>query len=211
MLPYIVAGATYAFACAVQPGPFQAFLIARTMSAGWRRTLPACLAPLLSDGPIIVIVLVVLSRMTDRLSSGLQIAGGVFLLYLAAGAFKSWRRYREEAGPQAAPTGRMVVEAAFVNLLNPNPYLGWSLVMGPLLIKGWREAPSNGIALLIGFYATMVLSLAGIIILFGGARAAGPRVARALVGLSAIALAGFACYQLWSGIGGLLLLDPDVA
>jgi hypothetical protein len=29
-------------------------------------------------------------------------------------------------------------------------------------------------------------------------------VARALVGLSAVALAGFACYQLWSGMRGLL-------
>jgi threonine/homoserine/homoserine lactone efflux protein len=204
MASYIVVGATYAFACAVQPGPFQAFLIARTMSAGWRRALPACLAPLLSDGPIILIVLVVLSRITDRLSNGLQVAGGLFLCYLAAGAFKSWREYRQKAAPQAARTGRMVVEAALVNLLNPNPYLGWSLVMGPLLIKGWRESPSNGVALLAGFYATMVLVLAGIIVLFGSARAAGFRVARALVGLSAVALAGFAFYQLWSGMRGLL-------
>jgi threonine/homoserine/homoserine lactone efflux protein len=204
MASYIIAGATYAFACAVQPGPFQAFLIARTMSAGWRRTLPACLAPLLSDGPIILIVLVVLSRITDRLSNGLQVAGGLFLGYLAAGAFKSWRQYRQEAAPQAVRPGRTVVEAAFVNLLNPNPYLGWSLVMGPLLIQGWRESASNGVALLIGFYATMVLALAGIIVLFGSARAAGFRVARALVGLSTVALAGFAVYQLWSGMRGLL-------
>jgi threonine/homoserine/homoserine lactone efflux protein len=204
MASYIVAGATYAFACAVQPGPFLAFLIARTMSAGWRRTLPACLAPLLSDGPIIVIVLVVLSRITDRLSNGLRVAGGLFLCYLAAGAFKSWREYRQETAPQVARTGRTVFEAALVNLLNPNPYLGWSLVTGPLLIKGWRESASNGIALLIGFYATMVVVLAGIIVLFGSARTAGFRVARVLVGLSALALTGFAFYQLWSGMRGLL-------
>ncbi len=204
MVPYLVAGAAYAFACAVQPGPVQAYLVAKTMSAGWRRTLPACFAPLLSDGPIIVVVLLVLSRLTDRFSHGLQTAGGVFLLYLAAAAFRSWRDSRQEAEPRAGGTGRTVFEAAFVNLLNPNPYLGWSLVMGPLLIKGWRESPSNGIALLVGFYATMVLTTAGIIALFGTARAAGPRVARALVGLSALALAGFAGYQLWSGIGGLL-------
>jgi threonine/homoserine/homoserine lactone efflux protein len=173
------------------------------MSAGWRRTLPACFAPLLSDGPIIVVVLFVLSRLTDRVSQGLQVAGGVFLLYLALGAFRSWRHYKHKPAQDTAGPGRTVIEAAFVNLLNPNPYLGWSLVMGPLLMKGWRESPANGIALLIGFYATMVLALAGTIILFGSARAVGPRVARALVGLSAVALAGFACYQLWSGMGGL--------
>jgi threonine/homoserine/homoserine lactone efflux protein len=204
MVPYMIAGATYAFAAAVQPGPFQAFLVSRTLSLGWRKTLPASLAPLLSDGPIIVVVLLVLSRLTDRLSQGLQVAGGVFLLYLSAGAFKSWRDYREAVPNAAAGAGRTVVEAALVNLLNPNPYLGWSLVMGPILIKGWRESPTNGIALLAGFYGTMVLALVAIIVLFGTARAIGPRVGRALVGVSAIALACFGCYQLWSGTRGLL-------
>ena len=211
MTPYIVAGAAYAFASAVQPGPFLAFLIARTMSVGWQRTLPACCAPLLSDGPIIVAVLLVLSRLTNPFRYGLQIAGGVFLLYLAAGAFRSWRRFRQEAGLQATGSRRTVFEAAFVNLLNPNPYLGWSLVMGPLLIRGWRQSVWNGTALVVSFYVTMVLTLAGIILLFSTARAAGPRVARALVGLSAIALAGFACYQLWAGINGLLAGGEPVA
>ena len=41
-----------AFAAAIQPGPLQAFLLARVAAAGWKRTLPAVLAPLLSDIPI---------------------------------------------------------------------------------------------------------------------------------------------------------------
>jgi threonine/homoserine/homoserine lactone efflux protein len=91
-----------------------------------------------------------------------------------------------------------------VNLLNPNPYLAWSLVMGPLLLAGWREAPAHGVAFLIGFYVTLVLTLAGFIVLFGQARDLGPRVGRGLVGLSAVALAGLGCYQIWSGTRALL-------
>jgi hypothetical protein len=76
--------------------------------------------------------------------------------------------------------------------------------MGPLLLKGWRETPAHGIILLAGFYGVMVLSLICIIILFATARRLGPRVNRVLVGLSALALAAFGCYQLWAGLAALL-------
>lgn len=67
MLFHLAQGAVYGFAAAVQPGPFLAYLISQTLRNGWRRTLPVVLAPLLSDGPIIVLVLFVLSRI-DRKS-----------------------------------------------------------------------------------------------------------------------------------------------
>jgi threonine/homoserine/homoserine lactone efflux protein len=92
------------------------------------------------------------------------------------------------------------MHAALVNFLNPNPYLAWSLVMGPLLLKGWRETPLNGIALLVGFYTTMIVGSMGIIVLFASAKRFDFRVTRILIGLSAIALGCFGAYQLLSGI-----------
>jgi hypothetical protein len=86
-------------------------------------------------------------------------------------------------------------------VLNPNVYISWSLVLGPLLLKAWRESPANGGALLAGFYGTMVLALAGTIVLFAAARNLGPRVTRVLIGLSSVALACFGCYLLWSVVG----------
>ena len=197
MLPYLILGATYAFAAAVQPGPYQTYLISQALSHGWRRTLPAALAPLLSDVPIILLVVFVLSRLPFALAEALRCAGGVFLLYLAWRAFRTWRAYRLAAEDGAATARRSLLSAALVNLLNPNPYLGWSLVMGPLLLKGWRETPAHGIALLVAFYGTMVVASMGIIALFAGARSLGPRVARGLVGISAVALACFGGWQLW--------------
>ena len=49
------------------------------------------------------------------------------------------------------------------------------------------------------FYGTMICGFAGIVFLFHLARGAGPRVTRALVGASALALAGFGAFQLWLG------------
>ena len=201
---YFIFGAVYAFAAAVQPGPFLAYLVSQSLSVGWRRTLPAALAPLVSDGPIIVLVLFVLNHLPASALEWLRCAGGVLLLVLAARAFRTWRDWRGEGADVKPSARRSVVSAALVNLLNPGPYLGWSLVMGPLVLKGWREAPAHGIALMVGFYATMVLSLAGIIVLFGVARNLGEKVGRALVGASAAALALFGCYQLWMGAGALL-------
>jgi threonine/homoserine/homoserine lactone efflux protein len=204
MITYLVLGATYAFAAAVQPGPLLAYLASRAVADGWRRTLPAALAPLLSDGPIIVLVLTVLIHLPERLMMALRCGGGVFVLYLTWGAFQSWRHYQERLGNVSRSPRRSLFGATIVNLLNPGPYLGWSLVLGPLLLKGWRETPANGVALIVGFYATMVLSLAGIIALFARARHLGPRVGRALAGMSVVALAACGCYQLWIGIRALL-------
>jgi len=61
----------------------------------------------------------------------------------------------------------------------------------------------NGIALLLGFYATMVLSQMGIVLLFARAGKLGTQVNRALLCLSAIGLMCFGLYQLWSGIMSL--------
>ncbi len=199
---YAILGATYGFAAAVQPGPFTTYLISQALTSGWRRTVPAVFAPLLSDGPIAVLALVVLSAVPAALVRWLHLLGGLFVLYLAFGAWQAWRRYKL-SDPLPVRTGRQnVLRGTLVNLLNPSPYIGWSLVMGPLLLRGWRESPSHGIAVVAGFYATMFATLIAIILIFQGARSAGPRVTRALVGVSAVALAGFGIYQLWLGAAG---------
>ena len=198
MLTYLILGATFGFAAAAQPGPFQAFLVSQTISAGWRRTLPAVLAPLLTDGPIVLLVLVVLRQVPAGFTPMLQLLGGAFLLYLAAEAFRTWRRMGEQAA--AAPERqRTVLKAAVVNLLNPNPYISWSLVLGPLLIQGWREEPARGLALLAGFYGTMLSGMAATVGLVAVAKRLGPAVSRALTLLLAAALLGFALYELLTG------------
>jgi threonine/homoserine/homoserine lactone efflux protein len=202
MLTYLILGMTFAFAAAVQPGPLQTYLISQTLSHGWRRTLPAAFSPLISDGPVILLTLLVLSRVPVWMAQSLRLAGGVFVLYLAWGAVKAWRGYGAREVAPSPSQRQSLLRAALVNVLNPNPYIAWSLVLGPLLLKAWRETPAHAVALLAGFYGTMVLSLAGTIALFAAARNLGPRVTRVLVGLSSLALACFGGYLLWSGAGG---------
>lgn len=203
MLAYLIIGMTYAFAAAVQPGPLQAYIISQTLSHGWRRALPAACSPLLSDGPIIILMLVVLSHLPAWLIPAVRLAGGVLLLLFALLAARSWRRYDVDTAAPTDARPRSLLGATVVNLMSPGPYLGWSLVMGPLLLKGWREAPARGVALLAGFYGVMVLSMAIIIVLAGTARGLGPRANRALIGCSALALAALGVWQLGSWAAGL--------
>jgi len=77
MLENILIGGGFAFAAAVQPGPLQAFLFSRVMSLGWKRTLPASLAPLISDIPIAILVLLVVGQLSDTFQSVLRAGGAV--------------------------------------------------------------------------------------------------------------------------------------
>ena len=204
MLSYLIFGITYAFAAAVQPGPLQTYIISQTLKKGWRSTLPAAFAPVISDIPILILVLFLLSTMPDSFIVILRIGGGLFLLYLGFRAFKSWKEFDEDQTISNESGQQTLFNAVFVNILNPAPYLGWSLIMGPLFLEGWRLAPINGIAMIIGFYLTMILTLAGIIILFGFARKFGPKVSKLLIGLSSIVLFVFGIYQLWLGINNFV-------
>jgi threonine/homoserine/homoserine lactone efflux protein len=198
MLNYILLGSGLAFTAAIQPGPLQAFLLARIAASGWRRTLPACFSPLISDGPIALVSLLVLGELPEFLQQILRGAGGLLLMYLAWTAFRKWRNPERPTPAVSAP--RTMLQAALVNLLNPNPYLGWALVLGPSVLTAWQETPADGIALLAAFYITMVATLAGFVFLVGTTRFLGPRVQRAIAGLSALVLAGLGVYLLISSV-----------
>ncbi|WP_374688226.1 LysE family translocator [Promineifilum sp.] len=197
MLSYLLRGLILGATAAAQPGPFQAFLLSLIARNGWRRALPAAFAPLLSDGPILLVVLLVLTRLPERFLSILQMAGGLFLLYLAWGAWRSFRR-DPAAGGEAMRGG--IVKAALMNALSPSPYIFWATIAGPILIAGWRESPALGLAFVLGFYVAIVGGLALFILAIGAAGRVEPRINRALGAISAVALFAFGLYQLTTGI-----------
>jgi threonine/homoserine/homoserine lactone efflux protein len=202
MIASLIQGIGLGFAGAVQPGPFQAYAIAQTLKNGWRRSVWISLAPLLSDGPIILLVLLVLSRVPPYLQRALHLASGLFLLWLAWGAFSSWSQARERRTIPPDHGGTTMIKAVVMNFISPGPYIYWSLVAGPLFLEAFRSAPSRGFGFLLGFYGALVGTFALIIFVFGQARDLGPMVTRMLLGASAIALAGFALFQLWRGVLG---------
>jgi threonine/homoserine/homoserine lactone efflux protein len=201
LLAYLVQGLALGLPAAAQPGPFQAYLLSQTMKNGWRKTLPAALAPLLSDGPIIVLVVLILTALPTWFLRAVRVAGGLFMLYLAWSAYRAWRTADFSAPPAGVnETQQSLLEAAVMNLLNPNPYIFWGLAAGPILLQGWRRSAAHGASFLLGFYGTLIGGLALFIVLSATARRLGPQVSRTLTAISAVALFIFALYQLGQGL-----------
>ena len=198
MLPYILQGLTLGFAAGAQPGPFQTYLITQTLANGWRKTLIAAFAPLVSDGPIILLAIFVLKQMPESLQRGLYIAAGLFILYLAWSSFQQWRTFDENATEESKD--QSLWKAATMNLISPGPYIFWSLVSGPIFLKGLSESASRGIGFMVAFYGTMILLNVVLIVILGLASQFGGRIRRWLLFFASLALSFFGVYQLWLGI-----------
>jgi threonine/homoserine/homoserine lactone efflux protein len=203
MFLYFLQGLTLGLSAAATPGPFQAFLLNQSARIGWRRSLPAAFSPLLTDAPIIMLMVLVLASMPGWLIDGLRLAGGLFLLYLAKNAFKTAGEGLLEPASASRPAAGTIIQAAAINILNPNPYIFWSLVGGPVLIECWHKGPLYCLAFLCGMYGALTGGCASLIILFAKAASLEQKFNRSLLYISAAALALFSGYQLTAAVSGI--------
>jgi len=203
LFTYLLKAVTIGFSAGITPGPLQALFLSYAIKGGWRKALPAAFAPLMTDAPVIFLVLVVLNRLPDGFIRGLQIGGAVFLLYLAWDAFRSFRHYQNVDGGEVPNGWQTLLKATLANILGPGPWLFWSMINGPNLLSAWAISPWWGAAYLVSFYTAFVLTNIALIMLFATTRQMGDRVRKALLLVSVFVLVGFAIYQ---GLQGLLIL-----
>lgn len=204
MVRNILIGISVALSASLQPGPLQAFYMSKVAKNGWRKTLPAAFAPLVSDGPIALVSILFINILPAAFRDWLQLAGGIMLLYFAWSAYTNWQ---EDQGPEpqsveSAP--QTIFQAALVNLLNPAPYLGWSLIMGPAILTAWAEGPIMAAALLFSFYFTMISTSIALIYLIGRTVLISPGVRKAFNLVSALILAGLGIYFLYQAASHLV-------
>jgi len=142
--------------------------------------------------------------MPPWLVDGLRVAGGLFMIYLSRKVFLALRGAGmvQKPDPDAARKG--LLSAIALNAMNPNPYLFWSVVGGPIVLAGWRESGGLAVAFLAGFYGTFVIALAVLIVVFATAGRLDPNLPRTLMACSALALALFGLYQCFLGLSALL-------
>lgn len=200
MITYLVQGITLGFSAAVSPGPFQAYLLAQATAHGWRKTVFAAFAPLVSDGPIIALLLLVLAQTPEWFLRALNFAGGVFLLYLAYGALQTFRHY--SGALNANVSEHNLFKAALMNALSPGPWIFWSVLAGPLLLEAWQKSFGDALVFVVSFYALLIGGNILFVSLFATARKFGARVTRVLNGVAAAALFIFGVFQIWRGIVG---------
>jgi threonine/homoserine/homoserine lactone efflux protein len=210
MLSLFIKGFTLALTAVSIPGPPQAYLVSVALQAGWRRALWVAIAPLISDIPIIIGVLLVLNQMAAIVPSLIQIIqviGGLLLLYIA---WTSWKLVRSGVMFGAAPEGekpivleprQIVTQAVLVNLFSPGPYLFWTTVNGPLLLGGLQQSIFHGVAFLVGFYGTFFTGFALIGYVFAKVGQVNPRVTRIIMYVAVLLIVLFALQSIASGLG----------
>lgn len=195
-------GATLGIGAAAQPGPFQAYLLAQAVRSGPWRALPLALVPLVSDPLVIAAVLAVLAKVPAGFLRVLEVGGGAFVAFLGGSAIRAALRPPAAPGDPGREAPRGFWRATLVNLTNPNAWVFWSIVGGPILARAWREAPSGALAFLGGFYLLLLGGNAAIVFAFGAAGRLGPGAARALGLLSGAALLAFGAWQIGRGVTG---------
>ncbi|MBZ0276988.1 MAG: LysE family transporter [Anaerolineae bacterium] len=202
MLDLIIRGSTLGWSAGMMPGPFQGYLINTTLTHGWRRSMIVVFTPLLTDGPIIVLMVFLLKQLPPEIIRWIQLIGGVYLLWIAYGA---WRQFRANptisADPSPAAHRGTLLKSMMMNWLSPGPYLFWGTITGPLLIQGLDQSLAHGVAFMLAFYGTFLGILAALVLVFDRMRRLNPRVTRSLMLLTIVILVFFALSLIAQGLG----------
>jgi len=207
VIPLLLQGIGFGYAAGVTPGPLQIFLVTQTLQYGWRHAIWLILSPLLSDGPIVALILVVLQQASDDLLRAVGLAGGAFVLYLAWGLWKQLRRGDFNPIPEGAATASTPAspwaalrKAVAINMLGPGPWLFWGTAMGPVVIAAWRDSRPSAVLFVAGFYATFLLVMAVQVLLVAQARRLGAGMVRAALWIGLAAMILFAARLWWNAL-----------
>lgn len=195
----------FGFAAGTSFGPLHNLLMNVTLARGWRHGLLIALSPLLTDGPIILLALLVLRELPAETVRYIEIAGGLAILWIA---WRGWQSYRQgaaeaaaEADARAADTSRAtILKGMALNFLNPTPYIFWGTILGPLLLEALAQSALHVAALLGGFYGTFLGLMAAFALAFDRLRRLDPRLTRALSLLSVIVMVALGLSFLWRGL-----------
>ena len=160
MNEFFFAGLSLGLAGGIKPGPLGIVVIQQTLSRGLPAGLRASLAPLITDGPIIIAALWLLSRLgnIDLLAAALSLVGGLYLIWLAAKMF----RVRDISLSGKLRSRGSLATAVKVSFLSPSPYLFWFTVGGNYIIRGTAVESAVFVVTVIG---ALVASKAAVAVL----------------------------------------------
>jgi threonine/homoserine/homoserine lactone efflux protein len=164
-------GLSIGLAAGISPGPLLFLVVTSALRSGARAGVAAACAPLLSDALVVATTLFVLGRLPERTLAVVGLAGGLVVLGMGLATVRDARRAPDLAG-QAGDGGHAAAlrRAVVVNLLSPHPWLTWATALGPLVVSTWRGSPAGGVALVAGFYATLVGAKTVVALLVAGTR-----------------------------------------
>lgn len=192
------------------PGPLQAFLINNSLRYGWKRSIWMVLAPLVIDPPLIVLFLFAhqtLLQILPIMENIIYLLGGVFILYLAWGAWQDLRTDVTTSGLASDEASNMsgfqvFTRALGLNVFSPGPYLFWGTVLIPLLQTALDASAFHAVSFLLAFYGTFLGGWVVLAVVLSSLRQLDDRFMRGLLWVTFGLLVFFGFQFLWRGVMG---------
>jgi threonine/homoserine/homoserine lactone efflux protein len=168
MVSAFTAGIVFGLSAGLAPGPLLTLVVSQTLRHNTKEGVKVALAPLITDLPIILMSLLVLSRLSDfgHVLGLISLLGGLYVLYLAYESFRTGPVHLKvsEECPQSLRKGSLV------NALNPHPYLFWVTVGAPFILKAWENTPVAPLIFISCFYLLLVGSKIFLALIVGKSR-----------------------------------------
>ena len=202
MLTYLFSGMVFGLSAGLAPGPLLALVISETLKGGLKAGIRVSFAPLITDLPIVLLTLVVISKLTHfNIVLGLiSLFGAAFVAYLGYESFCS-----KEIPVSSGDTDlQSLKKGVITNLLNPHPYLFWFSVGSPMVVRAFSANVLSAAAFICSFYVLLVGAKVALAVLISSSRSLllGNAYQYTMKILGMILLL-FAAFLLWDGLGFL--------
>ncbi len=134
-ISYITSGVLFGVVAGFMPSPLTTLVIMETLRHNKRQGAIVAVAPIITDVPIILVSLFVLAGLSEFNAAlgAISLIGALFLSRLAFNTFtaKGVELDLQDIRPDSLKKG------IITNFLNPNPYLFWATVGGPIILKAY--------------------------------------------------------------------------
>lgn len=169
MIHYLAIGTILGLSAGLAPGPLLALVISETLLHDIRAGIKVTLAPLVTDLPIIVLTVFILSRLSGfhDILGVVSLAGGLLVLIMGIQGVraKGLKFDIQKTKP------RSLTKGILVNILSPHPYLFWLSVGVPTMTRAKELHVFAAAAFVISFYVLLIGSKIVLAILVGRSKA----------------------------------------
>jgi len=154
LIEFLALGSFLGLAAGTSPGPLLAVTISETLQHGKWEGIKVAVSPLITDLPIVLFVLYVLSHLTsyDFIIGIIAFFGASYLIYSGIESLK----IKKDSIELNIEKEDALKKGVIVNFGNPHPYVFWFSIGGPIIIKSLNTHVSATILFILGFYSFLV-------------------------------------------------------
>lgn len=166
---YLWKGVVLGMQAGFAPGPVTTLLITESLLHGRRAGMKIAFVPVLTDTPVICLVIPLLYYLTFDATAIIGVISMVGAILLCGLGYESLTvtedRYARGEAPRVS-----LLRAIGVNFFNPNLYIYWIAICGPLCVAALRTGYSTMFLFLVAFYVSITSVKIGVSLAVGSVR-----------------------------------------